>query len=388
VGTRYGHRAVAGSSTANWSTSMGLWNWLTKAIAGDDEPPVDAGTSSATAPVATAEGASTPAPGTNTTAASPAADADPAASEVNESPSWWELEDATHTTLMPVSAPDLSTEARALENALVAQFDGHDLELPPLPRVPEAVLKELRKRNYNLRLVADEIAEDQVIAAAVIRMANSPLYGGAQRITTLPSAVNRLGLNALRTLMMNLSMRSVILGVRGTGREMALSIWRRALVSAAVMRGLARLAELESEEAFLIGLLHDIGNVIVLREAQKQQRVLGYSIDTEAFEYLAYQCHQEFGELIADKWNLPDYLRDLITNHHETPALDDPQRSTRLFLQVSDMISTLLGFFPPAAYDLLNAEPVRALHLDDNPDFLALLPELPGQVASIIRSVQ
>ena len=74
----------------------------------------------------------------------------------------------------------MSTEARALENALVSHFDGHDLTIPSLPRVPEGVLRELRSSDCDYGKVAGLIAEDQVIAAAVIRMANSPIYGGVQ----------------------------------------------------------------------------------------------------------------------------------------------------------------------------------------------------------------
>ncbi len=128
---------------------------------------------------------------------------------------WWEPEGVTLTDPVEPERPDLCAEALALENVLVSHFDGHGLDIPPMPRVPNMVLKRLRDRDCDFRVVAEDIAEDQVIAAAVLRIANSPLYRGLDKITQLPAAVTRLGNKGVRTLMMHVSLHAAVFLSKG-----------------------------------------------------------------------------------------------------------------------------------------------------------------------------
>lgn len=293
---------------------------------------------------------------------------------------WWDPEAATLTEPAPIAAPELSAEARALQNILISQFDGHELNMPPLPHVADRVLRRLSNLNYDAVQVADEIAEDQVLAAAVIRMANSPLYAGVERATSLLPAISRLGSNAVRTLMMHQSVRAATFSRKGVDKVLADILWKRSLASACIIRGLSQFTGVDGEEAFLIGLLHDIGSVIVLREVQKQQTVLKYKIDIDTFEYFCDQCHQEFGELVAEDWNLPASLKDLIADHHKHPQSDDPLRTERLVIQLGDMINAMIGYGTPASYKLMGSRPVEELELAGRQGFQDFLEELPGIV--------
>ena len=353
---------------------MGVWNWIVGTLSGQEKEQ---------AADAVGPGAPAGATGTATLEAHPA---EAASEEAAAEARWWAPAGACCTESQPVPAPEMSTESRALENALVSHFDGHDLTIPALPRVPEGVLRELRSSNCDFVRAARLIAEDQVIAAAVIRMANSPIYGGMQKITALQPAVNRLGTNALRTLMMHHSLRAATFSGHAGDRELAGILWNRSLASAHLMRCLATCTGTDEEEAALIGLLHDIGNVIVLRETQKQQEFLHYKIDLQTFEYLCYQCHQEFGELIAEEWQLPPQIRALMVDHHTCPTPDDPYRMSRWQLQLTGMINSLLGYASWMPYDLLAAQPTKELDLDRHSGFRALLPSLPQSVADALRS--
>ena len=133
-------------------------------------------------------------------------------------------------------------------------------------------------------------------------------------------------------------------------------------------------------------MLHDIGNVIVLRETQKQQEFFHYKIDLETFEYLCYQCHQEFGELIAEEWQLPPAIRALLVDHHTDPTADDPYRVARWQLQLTGMINSLLGYASWVPYDLPAARPTRELGLDRHSAFKALLPTLPQSLAEALHA--
>ena len=163
-------------------------------------------------------------------------------------------------------------------------------------------------------------------------------------------------------------------------------VWYRSLADATVMRLLATFTQVEPEDAFLIGLLHDVGNLIVLRTVEEQRSMLGYQVDFETFEYLCAECHQEFGELIAEAWKLPPSLRSLITNHHSYPDQDDDLRTQRLLLILTEMISGMLGYGPPVQYDLLESRPVRDLGLGERADFSAFLERLPDALEETLAS--
>jgi HD-like signal output (HDOD) protein len=355
---------------------MGFWTWLF----GETRETPDRG-------YRTRQGGS----GYGSRAANPSAvatlePADAAAAERAEAADrpWWAPEGASLVEPAPVERPDLSTEARALEGMLISHFDGHDLNMPPLPRVVERVLGRLADPKSGLSKVADDIAEDQVIAAAVLRMTNSPLYRGLHKITALRPAAARLGVKALRTLMMHESVRAAMFRGAGKGSELARMLWRCAFAAACIMRELSRFTTVDEEDAFLIGLLHDIGSVIVLRIAQTQKQHTGYEVDVDTFDYLCYECHQEFGELVAEQWHLPETLKTLIADHHTYPSSDDPLRIERLQLQVTDMVTAMLGYAPSASYDLREARAVIELGLADRGDFVAFLDELPERVEEVL----
>ncbi len=296
------------------------------------------------------------------------------------SPPWWAAAGADDPGPLTVGRPDLGEASHGLERVLASHLDGHDLHLPPLPHVPSLVLQQLQKTDWNSGDLAGVISEDQVLTASVLRVANSPIYRGLAEITALRPAISRLGAVALRTLMMHHALHGAVFHGR-VDRERATLIWQRSVASAAVMRLLARFAGRDAEEAFLIGLLHDIGDVVVLRQMREYARLTHYSPDDGIFHYLCHEYHQQFGGLVAANWRLPDKLTALIRDHHTHPRDDDPLRADRLSLQLADLIVVTLGYGVPAAFNILETRAAQGLGLaerGDSPDFLS---ELPGHVS-------
>ena len=350
---------------------MGLWDWVRDSLTGNprqspaeerSNQSVRGGTDEAT--VATLD---------------PASEHDEPGREAPPE-RWYAPADVTLTEPAPPERPNLRPEERAFENLLISHFDGHDLKMPPLLHAAEDVLARLRDRKCNMAAVAKEISADQVVAAAVLRMANSPLYRGMNKITAVQPAIVRLGVKALRTLMMHESLRAAMFQDRGASAELARMMWERSLAGACTMRGLSKFTNGKEEDAHLIGLLHDIGSVIVLRVAHDDHVFGRDDIEVDSFEYLCFECHQEFGELVAESWKLPGTLKTLISNHHAYPEPDDPLRTERLQIQLSDMINAMLGYGPPASYDLLNSRVVADLGLSERSDFVAFLDDLPAHL--------
>lgn len=303
-------------------------------------------------------------------------------SSAPESPAarWWTPADGALLEWLPPAQPDLSTEALGLARILSGYTQRNDVRLPTLPRTVERVLRLLADADYSASQVADEIAEDQVISAAVLRLANCALYGGYVRVHTLQAAVTRLGATALRTVMLQHSLQ-VAEQRRGGDRYLAAVVWNGSLASAYLMRALAGVLQRDAATAYLTGLLHDIGNVLVLGEAQDQQALLKFRMDLPTFTWLCHEHHQRLGQLIADAWQLPEEFKATIGEHHRPMAPDVPAELAMLTL--ADMIKAMLGYAPPRAYNLAQSEAVRRLGLADRPEFLTLLDRLPDDLADI-----
>ncbi len=300
---------------------------------------------------------------------------------------WWQPSGDTLTQLAGVPIPELTPEAVAIENLLVSYFDGHDLNMPPLSHVTERVLKLLRSKKSSMASISETLSEDPVLAASILRMANCPLYRGLDKIAAVTPAVTRLGAKAVHTLMMHESLRSTMFpGNKGGESNMAQRLWSRSLVSAHVMRALSKFTKVDEEDAYLLGLLHDIGSVVVLRIILNDRTVSSFDPDENTFEYLCAECHQEFGELIANEWNLPDDVTSIITNHHQFPSDEDPLRTQRLQLQLADMIVSLQNYKPYQPYDLLNTDVVKALHLHTQPNFVSFLENVPNIIDDAFES--
>lgn len=350
---------------------MGLWNWIIDQLA---QPPRAASPDGS-------GGRGSEAHASNQAVA--VLDAPPTAdrtADSDDSRLWWAPEQGAVIDPPEIERPDLCTEARAIENLLISHFDGHNLTLPPLLHVAETILPRLGRKDLDLGAVADELSEDQVIAAAVLRMTNSPLYRGLDSITSIKPAIARLGTTALRTLMMHESLRAAMFFRNAKGNRHAQAIWGRSLASACINRGLSAFTGTDKEEAFLIGLLHDIGNIVVLRVVHGESPFANYDMDDGTFEYLCHESHLEFGELIADSWRLPEKVKSLICNHHTYPASDDPLRIDRLQLMAADMINALFGYSPYVPYDLLHTPVIRDLDLTERDDFVSFLSTLPDEV--------
>ena len=309
------------------------------------------------------------------------------ADEDPQGPEWWVRPGATAIELTAPRPPHMVHEDRAFENLLASGFDGHNLTLPPMPGTMERVLNHLGDPKCEFGKLAQIISEDQANVAAVLRLANSPMYRGVNEITSLQLALSRLGSKAIRTLMMHQALRKSMFGRKASLKPLADLVWRRSLASASIMRELCQFTRLENEDASLLGLLHDIGNVMVVRCAQDAVDLGNYRLPLSVFEYLCHECQQEFGELIAHEWKLPEVITKIIVKHHAYPCEDDELRTERIQLHLADMIICLIGYGPDTEIDFLNSRPVQDLELQQRPEFVEFLRGLPSildeQIASL-----
>jgi len=315
------------------------------------------------------------------TRAAPTA-AEPPAGE--ETACWWKPPGAQAVGLPVLPRPDLNSAGQEVEAGILRSLEetlsDPDIELPHLPHIPHQVLLLTRSETSNMRDIARLVSQDQVISADLLRRANSVAYGGASKVTALDAALARLGMKGIRSFMISRSVKQVTLAVGGRGgQSRGESLWRQSLASAYIMATLGDRLSIPKEEAFLLGLLHDIGKVVVLRSCAQVSAAVGRPVPDALFEYLCQEYHELMGEMIAEHWKLPAQLGQIIRSHHGREEVDESYRRPRAMIQATDAILALLGYAPRVEIDLLAMPAIGVLGLAGDDGFretLRMLPEV------------
>ncbi len=205
--------------------------------------------------------------------------------------------------------------------SLHARLMHHLVELPVLP----AVVSQLMALSPADRDYADKvvtlIGAEPNFAIRVIGAANSAASAPASPITTLGAAIARIGSFNASNLIMNLGVTRVFVPRDDWER----GLWRHSIHVAVMSRALvahARPPGINPEEAYLAGLLHDVGRFVMFQEAPDQLRRVDESNWDSPEELVRYEraiCgldHAQIGGLACRKWSIPAVIADSIENHH------------------------------------------------------------------------
>ena len=222
--------------------------------------------------------------------------------------------------------------------------------LPTLPGVAIKILEAVQDQNSGLKELAEILSTDPPLSAEVLRLINSPYYGLNSRISSVNHAVNLLGATTVKNLALSFSVIKCFQSDDGEGFDYT-QFWKDSLFSAVTMKLLTgKLNRAMADDAFFLGLLHDIG-VLTLNQCMHDQYSL--VLAEMAKNQSAYQdaesqvlgfTHMDIGSRLVKKWGLPDTFFQSIAYHH-TPARLDTQRSETIMLtQMLHLTSLLVDF--------------------------------------------
>lgn len=212
-------------------------------------------------------------------------------------------------------------------------------DLPTLPHVVQRLAAMIGRPTVSTEEIGSIIEKDQVLAAKVLRLANSPFYGFPSRIGSVTHAVIVLGFNVVKGLTLCASALSIM---KDAGMD---QLWRHSLGVAITANLLATRMEIKNpEELFVSGLLHDIGKVVLyvkwpdvgdrIKDALKANG--GRSLfDVE--QELTGLSHADIGGCLANAWHLPVALREPICYHHD-PSLAKEAVVQTAIVHVADIL--------------------------------------------------
>ncbi|NUN96157.1 MAG: HDOD domain-containing protein [Candidatus Omnitrophica bacterium] len=217
-----------------------------------------------------------------------------------------------------------SLQAESLHHRIAALEN-----LPTLPAVAVELIRRWNEPDLSIRSITDILSRDPSLAAKVIQVANSPTFGLKKQVTSLNHAAALLGMNALRCVTLGVTVFQSFSDHRSEWMERldVDEFWRHSLAVAVAAEMLAvRFGWASPEEAFLAGLLHDIGKIGLLStDPERYVQVVGQAApgDRALVEYEADALsvtHTEVGKWIAERWGFPELFRDAVWLHHQPPG--------------------------------------------------------------------
>ncbi|UDL04139.1 HDOD domain-containing protein [Marinobacter sp. CA1] len=181
-----------------------------------------------------------------------------------------------------------------------------------LPSLPEVSLKALEacRNGEGHRAIAAILASDTGLTARILSLANSSLYGRCGTIRSLDQALLRLGTRQIETLVLTAALQQLMQELGSEQWQQLRDFWRHSLTSALLAKALATLTRYpEPAEAFLLGMLHNIGELVALREPDpdRRQRLL--------------QQHPLLAARLAEAWGLGAMAADAM-RHQQAPPDD------------------------------------------------------------------
>ncbi|PCJ59479.1 MAG: HD family phosphohydrolase [Planctomycetota bacterium] len=221
-------------------------------------------------------------------------------------------------------------------------------DLPTLPVVVTQILQATKSLSTNANDVGKLISDDQSLTVKVLKLVNSPFYGFPQKIKTITHAIVILGFAKVKNIVLAASVFGMTKGPKNSTVDIC-SLWEHALTTGIVCRQLAKLrnSKLDIEEAFVAGLLHDLGKVILICNLEdiceqvsaivREKDCLFYEAEKELFDF----GHDKIGVWLAEKWNLnPDMIEGIKCHHQPQKARGD--KLMAYILHAGDIIARAL----------------------------------------------
>jgi HD-like signal output (HDOD) protein len=210
-------------------------------------------------------------------------------------------------------------EQSAAETGLVQTLEGGRAALPLLPQVATQALELANNRDSTVREFSELIMKDPPIAARFIATANSALYSRGQTIRSVNDAVARIGLGGARDLVFQVVYASTVTGLKAFQSEVEAS-FQRSVLCGVICRIGAPLLRLNVSDAYLCGLLHDIGESRIYRILSENKP----APSAEEAAALVQKYHPRAGAELAMRWALPDEIVQVCRRHEDrgTPSSD------------------------------------------------------------------
>ena len=220
-------------------------------------------------------------------------------------------------------------------------------DLPPLPTAVQKLLAVMRDETSSAADVNQVISSDQALAGKILKLVNSSYYGMSGEVSTVTRAVVVLGFSGVRNVAMGFGMVSAMKKLGGTSMT---AFWDHALAAGAGAQAMAEQMgpEHDPDEAFIAGLMHDIGHVVLAGAAPDEWRAAQDAAAAGGDVVLLEKdslgmSHASVGERLMKFWQLPESLQESARWHHNVKTICGREQPLATLVALGDVLACIHG---------------------------------------------
>jgi HD-like signal output (HDOD) protein len=257
------------------------------------------------------------------------------------------------------------------------------IELPTMPEVLLKLNDVMARADASAADVAKVVSADPAVATNMLRIVNSAYYGLQVRVSSVSLAISVMGFNMTK----KVALKAAVFSSFGKRRDKIqhfdpAAFWKHAVFAGIAARSLAVASsvfkDMHAEDAYMAGLLHDIGKIILMEKAAPRYLAMlrktvqtsrtEAEVELEDFGF----SHADVGSVLAIKWSLPEDLAIAIRYHH-SPAKDPFHRSLSSLIHLADSLAwragtpstvgTPLPTFDPEVHAAIGLDPAKVEEL-------------------------
>lgn len=215
---------------------------------------------------------------------------------------------------------DTEEFAEQVQRIILQKIADNTLELPAMRQSVVKCLSLLNGEEFSLRSAASTIEEDPVLSARVLWVANSAAFVGPEKARAVLPAVTRIGANNLRTILLETAIHSLFESSDARIGAACRGLWLHSRAVAVLARDIAASACLqEPDDAYVAGLLHDVGKPVIASLLLKSEtRLRGKAtmswFNADVWVDLVQKTHRTVGTALAKTWRLPESVVSAASN--------------------------------------------------------------------------
>lgn len=267
-------------------------------------------------------------------------------------------------------------QVKPLVERIEELLESGEISLPVMDKTALQIHAEVNRSEPDMNRIEKLVTYDQTLTAELLRVSNSAFFRGLRRISTVRDAMVRLGTDRMAEIVLlmtqsrNFSSRSPLV------KSFMKTLWHHSVSCAVGAHWLARESghNALTHEAFVAGLLHDIGKVFLLRviDGVIMSEDGGSLVNEPLVMEVMDSLHTTYGARLMADWNLPESISMVVRDHHD---MDFDQHQPLLALvRIIDMVSNKLGlgfrkeqFYVPsmtAEADMLGLDEIKLAELE------------------------
>lgn len=258
-------------------------------------------------------------------------------------------------------------------------------EISSLPEITTKIIQVVEDPKSTANDLHEIVKNDPGLATKILKVVNSAFYGLPSQIASLDRAIVLLGMSAVKNIALAASLSRLFRPGAISDQFTAKDLWEHCIAVGVCARMMAEVHVGHAEEAFVAGLVHDLGLLVEYQVFPEQLREVVEQCVATPQDFTAAERtiigadHQQFGEALALRWKFPPALRNAISHHHNPDKLKPEFRPLIRLIQIADTICAQneLGFYLTANTQEVTIEQLAEVGISEDriAEILECLPE-------------